>query len=309
MRLPNYILFLIPSFIWGSTWYAIKFQIGDTDPLYSVGYRFFLAGFLLMAYSMLMRLNLRFSLRNHLFIALQGACLFGINYWLVYMAEEHLTSGLVAVIFSCLIFLNVFFGAIILKAPVRRGVVIGGMLGLSGIILIFKDELKIFDFSDYNFIAFLMAIGSVMLASTGNILSALNQKQKIPVIQSNAFGMIYGATIVTTIALLLGKPMTFDINLSYMVSLGYLAIFGSVVAFSAYLSLLGKIGPDKAGYFSLVMPVIALLLSTMLEGYQWTPYGLLGIMLILSGIFLALKKGRSVVIMPKKTRPKYYGKD
>lgn len=302
MKIPNYILFLIPSFIWGSTWYAIKFQIGDTDPLYSVGYRFFLAGVLLMAYSLLMRLNLKFSVKNHLYIALQGACLFGINYWLVYMAEEHLTSGLVAVIFSCLIFLNVFLGAIILKAPVRRSVIIGGILGILGIALIFKDELKIFDFSDHNFIAFLMAIGSVTLASTGNILSALNQRQNIPVIQTNAFGMIYGATIVTTIALILGKPMTFDISVSYMVSLGYLAVFGSVVAFSAYLSLLGKVGPDKAGYFSMVMPVIALLLSTVLEGYQWTAYGLTGVILILSGIYLALKKGRRQITIAKNTR-------
>jgi LPXTG-motif cell wall-anchored protein len=292
MKLSNAILFLIPSVIWGSTWFAIKFQIGETDPLYSVAYRFILAGAVLYLYSKFMKLNMKFSPRNHAFMALQGACLFGINYWLVYMAEEHLTSGLVAVIFSGLIFTNVFLNAIFLKAPVKRNVLIGGLVGIVGVVLIFKDELTVFDFSDQNFLAFLMAIGSVTLASTGNILSAYNQKQKIPVIQSNAYGMLYGAAIVSAIALLSGKAPIIDINFSYLTSLLYLSVFGSVIAFTTYLNLLGKVGPDKAGYISLVMPVIALFISTLLEGYHWTPYGIVGLLLILSGIFLALKRKR-----------------
>jgi len=301
MRLSKYILFLIPSLIWGSTWFAIKFQIGDTDPLFSVGYRFILAGVILVIYSKFRKLNMRFSRRDHLFMALQGACLFGFNYWLVYMSEEHLTSGLVAVIFSGLIFMNVLLNALILKAPVRRNVVFGGVIGILGVALIFKDELRVFDFSDQNFVAFLMAVGSVVLASTGNILSAFNQKKKIPVVQSNAFGMLYGATLVTTIALLSGKPLVFDFNFPYVTSLLYLSVFGSVIAFTAYLNLLGKVGPDKAGYISLVMPVIALFLSTILEGYQWTSYGFVGLAFILSGILLALKKQGKVV--PSKEIP------
>jgi drug/metabolite transporter (DMT)-like permease len=294
MKLSNAILFLIPSVIWGSTWFAIKFQIGETDPLYSVAYRFILAGVILYLYSKFMKLNMKFSLRNHVFMGLQGACLFGINYWLVYMAEEHLTSGLVAIIFSGLIFINVFLNAIILKAPVRKNVVFGGLVGIAGVALIFKDELKIFDFSDQNFVAFLMAVGSVTLASSGNILSAYSQKQKIPVIQSNAYGMLYGAVIVTVIALLSGKVPAIDLNFSYLTSLLYLSVFGSVIAFTTYLNLLGKVGPDKAGYISLIMPVIALFISTFLEGYQWTPYGIFGLILILSGIFMALKRKRKL---------------
>ena len=290
MRLPNIILFLIPTFIWGSSWYVITFQIGDTDPLFSVGYRFALASVILLVYGKRAKLNFRFSTRNHFFIALQGLCLFGINYWLVYMAEVKLTSGLVAVIFSGLIFMNVFLNSIILKAPVRRNVVIGGIVGAIGIFLIFKDELVAFSFSDENFIAFLMALVSVILASTGNILSAFNQRQKIPVIQTNAFGMLYGSVIVMLIGILSGKSMTIDLNFSYIASLLYLSVFGSIIAFTTYLNLLGKIGPDKSGYISLVMPVIALFISTFLEGYQWTLYGFFGLLLILGGIFLALQR-------------------
>jgi drug/metabolite transporter (DMT)-like permease len=262
MRLSNYLLFIISSLIWGSTWYAIKFQIGDTDPLYSVGYRFLLAGFILLLYSKIMKLNLRFSSKVHFFMALQGACLFGINYWLIYKAEEHLTSGLVAVIFSCLIFLNVFFGALIIKAPIRTSVIYGGLIGIVGIALIYKDELQVFNLADKNFVAFLMAVGSVTLASIGNILSALGQRQKIPVIQSNAYGMLYGASLVIIVALISGKEMSIDLNFSYLASLTYLSVFGSVIAFNTYLNLLGRVGADKAGYISLVMPVIALALST-----------------------------------------------
>jgi drug/metabolite transporter (DMT)-like permease len=141
-----------------------------------------------------------------------------------------------------------------------------------------------------------MAVGSVTFASLGNILSAFNQKNKIPVVQSNGFGMLYGATIVTGIALFAGKEITIDLNFSYLSSLAYLSVFGSVIAFSAYLNLLGKVGPDKAGYISLVMPVIALLMSTALEGYKWTYYGILGLMLILTGIFLALKRQKKLTV-------------
>jgi len=299
MKLPNYILFLIPSFIWGSTWFAIKFQIGETDALYSVGYRFILAGLILAIYSKFNNLNMRFSKRDHLFMALQGFCLFGVNYWLVYMAEEHLTSGLVAVIFSGLIFMNVFLNSLLLKAPLNKKVFFGGIIGLTGVILIFKDELRVFDFTDNNFIAFLMAVGSVTLASTGNILSAINQRRKIPVVQSNAYGMLYGAAAVMIIAILTGKTISIDLSIPYITSLLYLSVFGSVIAFTTYLNLLGKIGPDRAGYMSMVMPVIALLLSTVLEGYQWTSYGLLGLALILSGIFLALKRQRKVAPVAK----------
>ncbi len=299
MKLPNSILFLIPSFIWGSTWFAIKFQIGETDPLYSVGYRFILAGLILVIYSKLNRLNMRFSKRDHLFMALQGFCLFGVNYWLVYMAEEYLTSGLVAVIFSGLIFMNVFLNSLLLKAPVNKKVFLGGLIGLTGMILIFKDELRVFDFTDSNFVAFLMAVGSVTLASTGNILSAFTQKRKVPVVQSNAFGMLYGAAAVILIAVLSGKTISIDLSVPYITSLLYLSVFGSVIAFTTYLNLLGKIGPDRAGYMSMVMPVIALLLSTALEGYQWTSYGLIGLALILSGIFMALKRQRKVAPVAK----------
>jgi len=290
MKFSNTTLFLIPSLIWGSTWYAIKFQIGTTDPLYSVAFRFFLAALLLILFIRFKGESIRFSWKTHLFFMLQGVCLFGINYWLVYMSEEQLTSGLVAVIFGGLIFMNVFLSALFLKSKIHTPVVVGGIIGTVGIGLIFKDELSVFDFSDMNFVAFLMALGSMALASCGNILSAHYQKQRIPVMQSNAFGMLYGAMTVTIIAFLMGKPLIYDTSISYTVALLYLSVFGSVIAFNTYLSLLGKIGPGKAGYISLSMPVIALLFSTFLEGYQWTTASIIGLFMILVGMYIALQR-------------------
>ena len=155
--MKNFILFSIPSLIWGSTWLAIKFQLGVVDPLVSVFYRFFLAAIILLIYSSLVGLNLKYSAKQHFFMALLGLLLFGINYWLVYLAEIHLKSGLVAVIFSTIVFLNIFNGAIFLKSNIRLNVLFSSLLGFIGIALVFKDELIGFTSSSEESSALLLA--------------------------------------------------------------------------------------------------------------------------------------------------------
>ncbi len=260
------------------------------DPLFSVAYRFLIASAILMLYCVLFKLKMHFSLYEHFFLFLQGIFLFGLNYWMVYMAEEHLTSGLVAVVFSSLIFLNIFFNAVILKAPVRREVIYGAAMGFSGMVLIFHKEITLFSLSDSNFTSFLLALTSVVLASLGNILSAFNQKRKVPVVQANAYGMLYGSLVVMGIGLFSGSSMQFDPRFDYLASLLYLSVFGSIIAFGSYLKFLGEVGPDRAGYVSFVMPVIALLFSTVFEGYTWRISAILGIVLILAGNLIILRR-------------------
>ncbi|MDH3267983.1 MAG: EamA family transporter [Ignavibacteria bacterium] len=288
--MKNLILFLIPSLIWGSTWLAIKFQLGVVDPLVSVCYRFLLAAIILFAYCSLVGMNLKYSARQHFFMALLGLLLFGINYWLVYLAEIHLKSGLVAIVFSAIIFLNIFNGAIFLKSRIRLNVLFNAFLGFIGVVLIFNDELISFTFSSGESSALLLAGISVIIASFGNITSAYNQKNKLPVIQTNAFGMLYGSLLMLLLALITDKPFTFDFSLPYISSLLYLAIFGSVLAFGSYLTLLGRIGADKAAYVTLVIPIIALILSTIFEGYKWNEFALIGVILITIGNFMILKR-------------------
>jgi len=226
-------------------------------------------------------------------MALLGFFLFGINYWLVYVAELTLPSGLVAVVFSSLIFLNIINGAIILKAKIRLYVVIGAIIGMIGIMFVFNEEILHFDISSHNSLAFLLAIIAATLASFGNITSGFIQKLKIPVIEANAFGMLYGAILMLIISLIAGKPFQFDLSFPYISSLLYLAIFGSIIAFSCYLTLLGNVGADKSAYVTLVIPIIALILSTIFEDYHWTPMALIGVSFILAGNIIILRKKKS----------------
>jgi drug/metabolite transporter (DMT)-like permease len=206
--------------IWGTTWLAIKFQLGSVDPMVSVLYRFIAASVILMVYCRLADLKMRFHLKDHVFMALQGLVLFSVNYWIIYSATAHLTSGLAAV--------------------------------------------------------------STFMASLGNIISARHQKYELPVIQTNAYGMAYGAVII--------KPFNFETTFVYIGSLFYLAVFGTVIAFGCYLKLIGKIGADRAAYATMLFPVVALAISTFFEGYQWSTHNIVGMVLVLIGNGLVINK-------------------
>lgn len=237
-------------------------------------------------------MNLKYSAKQHLFMAIQGAFLFGINYWLVYEAEVHLKSGLVAVIFSTIIFLNIFNGLIILKSKIRLNVLVSALIGFVGIILVFKDHILDFNFSSDKSSALILAFLSVIIASLGNITSAYNQRNKLPVVQTNAYGMLYASLLMLALVFITGKPISFDVSVPYISSLIYLALFGSVIAFYGYLTLLGKIGADRAAYVTLVFPIIALILSTFFEAYTWSLFALFGVALVTTGNFMMLKKAR-----------------
>jgi drug/metabolite transporter (DMT)-like permease len=294
--MTNLIFYFTTVLIWGSTWLAITYQLGDVDPILSVAYRFTLASLLLLAFAALRKINLRFSARQHVFFGLQGALLFSLNYLLVYLAELRLTSGLVAVIFSMLVFLNILIGALLLGTPVRRNVLLGALIGLAGISLVFLPELSAFSLADRGFVGLLIGLGGTLLASTGNIVAAYNQREGLPVVQTNAFGMGYGAMLMFGIALLAGTPFRFETTPSYIASLAYLALFGSVIAFGAYLTLLGRIGADRAAYASLLFPLVALGFSTVFEGYRWSGAALVGVVLVLAGNLLVLSRPRKMAV-------------
>jgi len=290
--MKNALLFLTPVLIWGSTWYVIKFQVGNVDPMLSVSYRFGIAGILMIVICAIWKMKLKFTQKEHGFILLQGLLIFGFNYWMVYNSELYLTSGLVGLIFSLLVFLNILNGRIFLKTPFENKVILGGFLGLIGTGLVFWKDLSNFSFTDGKIIGLAFAVGGTYLASLGNITSARNQKAGIPVIQSNAFGMIYGAFAMFLVALVLGKEITFEVSQSYVLSLLYLAVFGSIIAFGAFMTLIGNIGASKAAYVSLIAPIIALTISTFLEGYTWSTISLSGATMILVGNVVALRSSK-----------------
>jgi len=219
--MKNFLFYLTTILIWGTSWIGIKLQLGSVEPMASVTYRFALATVILLVWCRIRGLNMQFSLQQHSFMLLQGIFLFGLNYLLFYIAELHVTSGLAAVIFSTILVMNMVNGAIFLKSPINGMVVIGGLLGLMGIILVFRPEIRSFSLENNGALGALLCVLATFSASLGNIASARNQKKGLPIIQTNAYGMGYGALLMLLMTLALGKPFGFEISPVYIGSLLY----------------------------------------------------------------------------------------
>lgn len=288
-----FVLYASTVLIWGSTWYAITFQLGVVAPEVSVAYRFALAAVLLLAYCVARRRNMRFSRRDHLSMAVLGFFLFSSNYFIFYLANVHLTSGLVAVVFSSIVVANIVFGRIFLNSPIRPRVALGAGFGIAGLAIIFWPEIRTFDLTQAGTLGLALSLFGTVLASIGNIVSVANQLRGLPIMQANAYGMAYGALFMAAFALFRGAPFDFVFSVEYIGSLLYLAVFGSVIAFGCYLTLLGRIGADKGAYATVLFPVIALALSTMFEDYQWSVTAVAGMVLVVFGNVLVLSQKRS----------------
>jgi len=285
-------LYLASVLIWGSTWYAIKFQLGVVAPEVSLVYRFALAAVILLVFCALTRRSLKYSLQQHGFIALQGLFLFSSNYLVFYWATGLLTSGIVALMFSTVILMNIINGAIFLRAAVSLRVILGACFGIAGIASVFWAELGEIDNNADTWQGLWMCLLATWFASIGNIISARNQKNGIPVIQTNAWGMGYGALVMAIYAVFSGASFNYDPGFGYGISLIYLALFGSILAFGSYLTLVGRIGADKAAYAAVLFPVIALGISTIFENYQWSLRAVFGFALVLLGNYIVLTKSK-----------------
>lgn len=286
--MTNTLLYIATVLIWGSTWLAIKFQLGSVAPEVSVAYRFLLAAGLLFAWGAFRRARFGYPLRAHLIFVLLGLFLFSANYLLFYFATERLTTGLVAVVFSTIVAMNMVNGRILFGRRSEARVVFGAVLGFMGICVVFWPELVAFDLARSGTIGLLLSVVATYLASLGNMASARLQGDGVPVLQGNAWGMLYGAVLQIGFALARGSSFGFDPSPAYLGSLLYLAVFGSVIAFTCYLTLLGRIGADRAAYAAVLFPVVALGLSTVFEDFQWTQHAVLGVGLILIGNILVL---------------------
>ena len=296
MLMQGVVFYLLTVLIWGSTWFAIRFQLGDVHESVSLVYRFGLAAILLLAYCLWQGKPLRFNAREHMAMAAQGTCLFSINYLLFYWCTGLITSGLVAIIFSTVIVMNIINGALFLKRRVELLVLVGAIVGLLGITLVFWHEIIASQGrSDAAAKDVLNGLGiglvATYFASLGNILSARNQSLGLPVLQTNAIGMAYGSVLMAAFALVMRIPFNFEWSVAYTGSLLYLSVFGSIIAFGAYLTLVGRIGADKAAYATVLFPLVALLISSVFEDFQWTPLALTGVALVLVGNVLVVGRG------------------
>lgn len=292
----NWILYFTTILIWGSTWLAIQYQLGEVTPLWSVAYRFFIAGVLLLLYCIVARKRLTFTTREHIAMLLQGIFLFSINYFLYYIGSEYLISGVVAVTFAIVAIMNIINARLFFKTPISLPVVVGSSLGLLGLGEVFWSEIKALatthDEMHSMFIGLAYCVLATFIASLGNMISKRNQGYQIPILQSNGFAMLYGSLFTALVAMMLRQPMTFDFSTLYVSSLLYLALIGSILAFGCYLKLLGQIGPERASYVFIVIPIISMLLSTVFEGFEWSTGTFVGIVLIIIGNSLVLSSRR-----------------
>lgn len=283
----NFFLYASASLIWGSTWLAIKLQLTQVPPILSVAYRFCLAALILLAFCQITRKRLNFSLRDHSFMMLQGFTLFGLSYCGSYLATAYMTSGLAAVVFSTILMWNIINLRIFMKQPVAWRAFYGGMLGLTGICMVFWGDLSALSASS-ELIGLLIALAGAYLASVGNVVGSRNAKKGIPVTQANAFGMAYGGLLTLFIHFAWGGKLSMDWSIGYLGPMLYLTVFGSIAAFGCYMLLIGRIGAEYAAYVTLLMPIIALILSTLFEGYCWTVGALMGVLLVVAGNLIIL---------------------
>lgn len=293
--LVTWLLFATTACIWGSTWLAIQFQLGVVPPMWSIAYRFIIASALLLIGCRIAGLPLRFPWRTHVLFLSLGVILFGLNYILFYFGSTYFISGLVAIIFASILPLNILQARLFFATPFTVYVILGSLLGLLGLAMISWTQIKTFylhaqyDSSHVIFGLMLCLLGTYT-SSSGQMIAASLGRRQIPIIQTNAWGMLYGATFITLAALLSHEVPTFDMSFSYIASLLYLSLFGTVIAFVAYFYLINRIGPDRAAYALLITPLIAMVLSSWQEGFVWDIWVLLGTGLILWGNLWVLKK-------------------
>jgi len=302
MNAANALLYLATVLIWGTTWIALKLQLGPVPIAWSIAYRFWLAAAVLMAW-LAWRRQWRLPPRTvwPLLLA-QGLALFCLNFVCFLNASRWIASGLVAVCFSTAPLWNALNGRLFQGRALSRPVLLGGSLGLAGLLLLFGTEvLKDLD-RPQTLWGLGLALAGTYCFSLGNLLSGAMQRQGQTPLQTNALAMTVGACAIATWALLRGEAPAFDASPTYVGAWLYLAVPGSVIGFTAYLTLVGRLGADKAAYCTVLFPVVALNVSAWMEGYRWTAGALLGLGLVGAGNVVVFWRGgwpRALSLRPR----------
>jgi drug/metabolite transporter (DMT)-like permease len=284
------LLYATVVLIWGSTWIVITFQLGPVAEEVSVAYRFGLASIALFIYAAISGRRVRIPLDSYGKVVLMGLLMYSSSYMLVYHATSLITSGLVAVVFSLIIVSNAFFERLFFRKPLEGRMMLASAFGVGGIVFLFWPEVSSFDLADQTIVGVVMATIAVVIVSLGNMVAIVNTTRNLPVTAVNAHAMAWGFLSSMLISLLMGKSINFSFETAYVLSLIYLAVFGSAIAFGAYLALLRLIGSARAAYTSVLFPIVALIISTIFEGYQWSTLAVIGVALIVAGNWLALTR-------------------
>ena len=283
--------FIVITFIWGSTWLVIRDQLGVVPAIWSVTYRFIIACAAMFAYAQISGASLRIGADGHRLALMFGLPQFFLNFNFVYQAEHHITSGLVAVVFALLMVPNTTLGWLFLKHRITGGFLAGSAVAVAGIALLFVQEMRTSNAAPSEvWLGIGLTVGGVLSASVSNVLQASDRLRMRPMASMIAWGMFYGVIANAIVALTTAGPPVIEYRAEYLAGLLYLGLFASALAFPLYFGIIRAVGPAKAAYSSLIVPIIAMALSTLFEGYVWSPLALAGGVLALAGLIIALRE-------------------
>ncbi|KFC82080.1 DMT family transporter [Buttiauxella agrestis] len=298
----NALLYISVVVIWGTTWLAIYMQQGVVSVPVSIFWRFAVAAIVMLVVLLALGRLRRISLRDHLFCMLQGGCVFGFNFFCFYHAAAYISSGLESVIFSMSVLFNAINSMIFFRQRPSKNLLPAAVLGIAGVIALFWHDLVATQMAP----TLLMGIGLSALGtfgfSIGNMISTRHQRRGLETLSTNTYAMFYGTIIMGVLALVRGDSFMPEFTLRYLGSLFYLAIFGSVIAFGAYFTLVGRIGASQAAYSTLLFPLVALSLSTIYEGYVWHSNAVIGLCMILLGNLVMFSKPGMLTTLPWRKR-------
>jgi len=299
----NLFLYVLTVLIWGTTWIALKLQLGPVPIPWSIAYRFALAAAVLFLWLAATGRLKRPDARAMRLIAAQGLCLFCLNFICFLNASRFIPSGLVAVLFSTATVWNAFNARVFLGRPLAPRVLAGSALGMLGLAALFWPELTRHGASPGTLTGLALGLAGTLCFSAGNMLSARLQALGHAPVVTNAWGMLVGATVLAAGCGAAGVGWAFDPSPTYVGALLYLAIPGSVIGFTAYLTLVGRLGPERAAYSTVLFPVVALNVSAWVEGYQWTAPALLGLVLVMAGNVIVFRNPKAASAAAALTAP------
>jgi drug/metabolite transporter (DMT)-like permease len=288
----DYGLYALTVLTWSVSWFAISLQVGVVSPEVNLVWRFAIATVLMFGWVIVSGRQLWFRRADHLRFVGLGMLIFSTNFVFFYHGALYLVSGLLSVVFSLASVINMLLSAVIMRERPSPRILLGGLIGFSGIALMFLPEIVAHGLSGGTLTGLILCICGTFCFCLGNLVSASAQKRGLPLISMNAWGMLYGTIWSTLLALLMGKPFIIEPTATYLGSLLFLATVSTVLAFAAYLSLVGRIGAARAGYATVMFPIAALLVSTVMEGYVWTPYAIAGLAFVAAGNVLVIRGKR-----------------
>ncbi|MDQ0470434.1 DMT family transporter [Labrys wisconsinensis] len=288
----DYGLYTLIVLLWGSSWIALHLQLGVVAPEVSLVWRFALAALIMVGWTVLTGQPLRFALGEHLRFAVLGVTLFSSNFLLFYYGGMSTPSGLLAVVFSLAAVFNILLSALFFGERPGARVVTAAVLGFAGVAAMFAPQLLGAAFTAAAWHGLGLGVAGTLSFCLGTMVSVSGQRRGVPVASATTWGMIYGTLFLILLSLLRGQAFIIEPTTRYLGALVWSALFSSVFAFAAYMTLLGRIGADRTGYSTVMYPVVALAISTVAEGYVWTWPAIAGLVLVIVGNLLMLTRPR-----------------